>query len=112
MTEYAGWYASLSRNMTGDQWQREHARRSTHSDVEWVILDRDGSLADDALDLRVRLAELAEERRCAREAGLGDDYAYCEDLELEFAETSFIHEAAVVLQLVRLRAELDGPRRG
>jgi hypothetical protein len=70
-----------------------------------VFLDPGGSLADSESDLRVRLAQLAEERRSAREIGL-DEPAYHDDLELEVAATRFAHAGALVLQLAFLHAEL------
>jgi hypothetical protein len=80
--------------------------------IQWAIVDLDGSLANDVLGLRTRLALLAEERLSAREAGLINDRAYVEDLDMEVAETSFVHDAAVVLRLVVLRGELDGRGQG
>jgi hypothetical protein len=71
----------------------------------WVFLDPEGSLANCESELRVRLAQLAEERRSAREIGL-DERAYHDDLELELAATRFVHAGASVLQLALLHAEL------
>jgi hypothetical protein len=49
---------------------------------------------------------------CARDVGLIDDPMYVADLKLEAADMSFLHDAAMILQLVSLRAVLDGRRQG
>lgn len=77
-----------------------------------LVLDLTGRLADRALELRGRLAILAEERLCAREAGLDHDQAYMEDLESEIAGTRTMLTGAVLLQLTALRASLDGAMSG
>jgi len=72
----------------------------------------DGALFDRALELKLRLALLAEERMCATATNLGDDRSYMDDLGLELAQTTSAYEATVLLALVELRGSLDGARRG
>jgi hypothetical protein len=60
----------------------------------------------------MRLVRLSEERLVAREVGLIHERAYVEDLDQELAETRTSYAAAVLLQLVCLRAEIDGRRYG
>jgi hypothetical protein len=62
--------------------------------------------------LRLRLVHLAEERMLAREIGLAANSAYFRDLELEMGEARDAYTHAAILQLVMLRAELDGPNVG
>lgn len=71
-----------------------------------VLFDPAGELPLHALELRSRLALLAEERLAAREAGIGDTDAYTADLNAEVDETQYVHTGAVVLQLALLRAEI------
>ena len=73
---------------------------------------RDGTLLDQALELKLRLAMLAEERMCAAATSLVDDRSYMEDLGLECAETSAAYDATVLMALVELRGKLDGARQG
>jgi hypothetical protein len=77
-----------------------------------VIVDLDGRLAGRALELRSRLATLAEERLCAKEVGLDCDPAYMADLNLEVAETRAGYQGAAILQLAALRGALDGRGQG
>ena len=84
----------------------------TSSPHRGVVVDRSGSLADAALELRLRLALLAEERLVAREVGLDNDRAYVADLDLEVYQTRTSYAAAVLLQLVSFRASIDGRRYG
>lgn len=84
--------------------------RRAPNDLERVEVQ--SSLLARAGALRLRLAELAEERMLAREHGLGDNAAYCADLELEAAETRAAYAGAVILQLALLRAELEGRNEG
>ncbi len=72
----------------------------------------DGSLLEQALELKLRLALLAEERMCAIATNLVDDRSYMDDLGLEVAETSCAYEATVLSALVELRGRLDGARQG
>jgi hypothetical protein len=77
-----------------------------------LLVDNDGSLADRAVEFRLRVAQLQEERICAREHGMRRDRAYMEDLERELAATLHAYAGAVILQLAWLRAAIDGRRRG
>lgn len=77
-----------------------------------VIVDPNGELPGQALELRAHLALLAEERLSAHECGLAKDRAYAEDLSLEVGDTRVIHSAAVILQLAFLRAAIDGRSQG
>lgn len=77
-----------------------------------VVVDPTGTLGEAALELRLRLARLGEERYVACEVGLIHERAYVEDLNREVAETRTGYAAAVVLQLASLRAELGGRRWG
>ncbi len=67
---------------------------------------------DRTAELRLRLAQLAEERILAREWGLANDALYVEDLDLEVNATREAYAGAVITQLALLRAELDGPNQG
>lgn len=87
-----------------DACARGHANR--------VIFDPAGELPLHALELRARLALLAEERLSARESGLVDGDAYTADLNAEVDETQYVHTGAVVLQLSLLRADIDGRGQG
>lgn len=53
-----------------------------------IVIDLQASLRDQGPDLRIRLAQLGEERICAAEDGLTEDRAYMGDLELETAQTT------------------------
>jgi hypothetical protein len=64
------------------------------------------------LDLRRGLAQLAEERLCAKESGLVTDRAYMGDLEQELDYTNFAYAQTVLFALVELRGELDGAQHG
>jgi hypothetical protein len=64
------------------------------------------------LELRRAVAQLAEERLCAREVGLGRDPAYMRDLECESDDLEFAYQQALLFGLVQLRRELDGVRYG
>lgn len=77
-----------------------------------VIVDPGGELPERALELRARLALLAEEQLTARESGLTVDPEYAEDLALEVGETRFAHTCAVVFRLAFMRAALDGRSQG
>jgi hypothetical protein len=99
--------------MLGDDNSRRYALdRRSYDGVHRVIVDREGRLPEQALALRRHLAALAEERLLAREVGLSTDRVYIEDLEFEAAETQFVYDGAVVLQLASLRAEFDGRGQG
>ncbi len=90
----------------------EMLQRPRHRTDAPVVIDWGGSLADEAGELRLRLAMLAEERVLARESGLVKDAAYREDLELEQTEVRTAYAGAAVLQIAQLRAELDGRNTG
>jgi hypothetical protein len=95
-----------------DQHAHRSAEEGTRERDERVVIDWDGSLADQSSDLRVRLAGLAEERIVAREAGLTSDPAYVEDLELERRTVRAAYAGAAVLQIARLRSGFDGLNQG
>jgi hypothetical protein len=95
-----------------DQHAHRSAENGTRNRIERVVTDWDGSLADQAGELRLRLAGLAEERIVAREAGLTSDPAYVEDLELEQSAVRAAFTGAAVLQIARLRSGFDGTNQG
>ncbi|MBV9005021.1 MAG: hypothetical protein JO181_10215 [Solirubrobacterales bacterium] len=75
-----------------------------------IVIDADP--VDRTERLRVRLAELGEERILARECGLAKQPAYMEDLDLEVRETRRAYNGAAVLELALLRGELYGRNEG
>jgi hypothetical protein len=86
-------------------------RRMAHP-PDRLVINWQRSLARGTAELRVRLAELAEERILARECGLANDLAYIRDLQLEVDGTRAAYAGAVVLQVALFRAELDGRNQG
>jgi hypothetical protein len=91
---------------------RNHLARATGPVRTRAVVDIDGTLLGQAPTLRLRLAQLGEERLCASETGLLDDHAYSSDLEEELAETRAVYVGAVAFGLAELRGDLDGRNRG
>jgi hypothetical protein len=95
----------------GDARRREPIDDTAHP-IDRLVIDWQRSLAARTAELRLRLAQLAEERILAQECGLANDLAYVQDLELEVDGTRAAYDGAVVFQIALLRAELDGRNQG
>jgi hypothetical protein len=65
-----------------------------------------------AIEMHIRLKELAAERLLASSEGLAADTAYMADLDDEIAEVSAAYVGAAVTEIATLRAELSGPQMG
>jgi hypothetical protein len=65
-----------------------------------------------AIDIRNRLAVLAEERYLAMHSTLAHDEAYMADLYEDIATTTAAWIGAAVTEIACLRARLDGPLNG
>jgi hypothetical protein len=88
------------------------AKQGTAQPVDGLVVDWQRSLARRTAELRVRLAELAEERILARECGLANDLAYIQDLKFEVDRTRAAYAGAAIFQIALFRAELDGRNQG
>jgi hypothetical protein len=65
-----------------------------------------------AVDMKQRLALLEAERACALQAGLGGNRLYMTGLEEEIEAVRAAYVGSAVVEIARLRADLDGPLRG
>ena len=65
-----------------------------------------------ASDIKQHLDLLQHERVLALETGLRNDPRYMADLDEEIVATNHAFVGSAVIEIARLRAELDGPLEG
>jgi hypothetical protein len=65
--------------------------------------------APSAFELRLRIAELQDERLAAVESGLGGNGTYMTDLDADLARARAAYVGMAVTEIASLRASLDGP---
>lgn len=65
-----------------------------------------------ASDIKQHLDLLQHERELARGTALRDDPRYMADLDEEIVATNHAFVGSAVIEIARLRAELDGPLEG
>jgi hypothetical protein len=75
-------------------------------------MDTTGSQEHSPVDLRARLGLLALERAAAEQSPLADDPRYMADLFAEIDAIQAAYVGSVVIEIARLRADLDGRLNG
>ena len=65
--------------------------------------------APSATELRLRIAELQDERLVAVESGLARNVTYMTDLDADIARARAAYVGMAVTEIASLRASLDGP---
>jgi hypothetical protein len=65
--------------------------------------------ATSASELRLRIAELQDERLAAVESGLGGNATYMSDLDADLARSRAAYVGMAVSEIASLRASFDGP---
>jgi len=65
--------------------------------------------APSAAELRLRIAELQDERLAAVESGLAGNAMYMSDLDADLARSRAVYVGMAVTEIASLRASLDAP---